>query len=163
MLGHGPVALAAFEWSGKWRQDWILRWQMIETQADLDRAIATIGGSVRGESRYPTALGYALARASQAFRRAPPCDTRTLDVSGDGESNDGFAPAHVYATYPFDDIGVNALVIGRDPGLVQYFQTEVIRGPFAFVEVAQDFEDFERAMRRKLERELTPRVVGAAE
>ncbi len=161
MLGHGPVALGAYEWSGKWRQEWILRWRTIETGADLDRAIAQIGGSARGEARYPTALGYALGFAAQAFRRAPDCDTRTLDVSGDGESNDGFSPAEAYARYPFADINVNGLVIGSDIGLFRYYETEVIRGPFAFVEVARGFDDYERAMRRKLERELTPRVIGA--
>ncbi|MEP5762414.1 MAG: DUF1194 domain-containing protein, partial [Litoreibacter sp.] len=33
-------------------------------------------------------------------------------------------------------------------------------GAGAFVEIANDHEDFERAMRRKLERELAPLAVG---
>ena len=45
--------------------------------------------------------------------------------------------------------------------LIEFYQREVLRGPGAFLEVAQGFEDYERAMRRKLERELTPPVIGA--
>ena len=43
-----------------------------------------------------------------------------------------------------------------------YYRREVVRGPGAFVEVAQGFEDYTRAMRRKLLRELTSQMMGAA-
>ena len=163
MLGHGPVALAAFEWSGKWQQDWILPWRVIRSGADLDAAILAVGGSARVETRYPTAIGYAIGWASRAFRDGPVCVDRTLDVSGDGENNDGFVPALAYENFPLAGVTVNGLVIGGDPGLLRYYETEVIRGPFSFVEVALDYRDYERAMRRKLERELTPKVIGALE
>ena len=38
--------------------------------------------------------------------------------------------------------------------LARYYQEFVIQGPGAFVERADDYADFERAMRRKLLREL---------
>lgn len=161
LLGHGPVALGVFEWSGKWQQSWLLPWTVIANDADLDAAAGRIAGSVRVERRYPTALGYALAFAQRAFRIAPDCAERTLDVSGDGENNDGYPPALAYRNYPYGDITVNGLVIGGGPHLYRYYEREVIRGPFAFVERARDFDDYERAMRRKLERELTPKVIGA--
>jgi Protein of unknown function (DUF1194) len=37
----------------------------------------------------------------------------------------------------------------------------VIRGRAAFVEVAQSQRDYPRAIRRKLERELTEQIVGS--
>ena len=163
VLGHGPVALGAYEWSGKWRQYWILPWRVIRTAADLDRAILEVGGSVREETRYPTALGYAIGWAARAFRDGPACTDWTLDISGDGVNNDGFEPRLAYESFPLEGVTVNGLVIGGDAGLVRYYETEVIRGPFSFVEVARGYPDFERAMRRKLVRELTPRVVGALE
>ena len=50
---------------------------------------------------------------------------------------------------------VNGLVIGANVvTLGRYYQQFVIQGPGAFVEAADDYEDFERAMRRKLLREL---------
>ena len=160
MLGPGPVALGVYEWSGKWQQDWLLPWTMIETGGDLDRAIVRLGGSVRVESRYPTALGYALSYAQQAFRSAPDCTFRTLDVSGDGKSNDGYPPSSAYKAFEFSDITVNGLVIGPDLGVRHYYENQVIRGPFAFVEQALDYADFQQAMERKLLRELEPRAIG---
>jgi hypothetical protein len=58
-------------------------------------------------------------------------------------------------------VAVNALAIGGAPELADWFAQEVIRGPGAFVEVARDYSDFEKAMRRKLEREVAARAVGA--
>ena len=45
--------------------------------------------------------------------------------------------------------------------LIDFYRNEVLLGPEAFLEVAQGFEDYERAMRRKLERELSVPVFGA--
>lgn len=39
----------------------------------------------------------------------------------------------------------------------------MIHGPGAFLEIADGFEDFERAMRRKLEREMGVLSLGALE
>ena len=39
-----------------------------------------------------------------------------------------------------------------------YYRDNVIVGPGAFIEIAQSYEDFEQAFRRKLLRELTPVV-----
>jgi hypothetical protein len=44
--------------------------------------------------------------------------------------------------------------------LVDYYTREVIRGPSAFVEVADGFEDFARAMEAKLIRELGVLMLG---
>jgi hypothetical protein len=44
--------------------------------------------------------------------------------------------------------------------LVDYYTREVIRGPSAFVEVADGFEDFARAMEVKLVRELGVFMLG---
>ncbi|MDU8943402.1 DUF1194 domain-containing protein [Ovoidimarina sediminis] len=160
MLGPGPVALGVFEWSGKWQQDWMLHWSVIETSADLDAAIARLAASQRVETRYPTAIGYALSWAQRAFRTAPQCTYRTLDISGDGTNNDGYPPESTYKYFDYSDITVNGLVIGGDPSVTLYYRDEVIRGPFAFVEQAENYADFERAMRRKLLRELEPRAIG---
>jgi hypothetical protein len=84
-------------------------------------------------------------------------------VSGDGINNDGFPPSLAYRTFPLDGVTVNGLAIGgHDPGVGAYYRAELIRGPGAFVEDAADFDDFERAILRKLVREMAPQVVGRA-
>ncbi|WP_235871449.1 DUF1194 domain-containing protein [Shimia sediminis] len=169
-LSPQPVALAVFEWSGAHHQHVLLDWRLIETPNDLYDVSARLGGSARTRDDEATALGQALAFAAQLFARAPDCLGNTLDISGDGMNNDGFGPHLAYRNFPLGGITVNGLAIrslGFSTGAFTaapvdirgYFEREVIRGPNAFVEVAANYGDYERAMRRKLERELAPLIV----
>ena len=162
-----PVALAVYEWSGRFNQQMLLDWVIIDSPAALVAAAETLAASQRGHDDFPTAVGYALGYGAGLLARGPQCLASTIDISGDGQNNEGFAPALAYAAFPFDGVTVNGLVVnGADfegeIGLIAFYKGEVIRGPGAFVEIARGFEDYERAMRRKLERELTPPVIGAA-
>lgn len=58
-----PVAIAAYEWSGRDRQKLLSDWRLIETQDDLLALAKVIGKSRRSETEFPTAMGYALAMA----------------------------------------------------------------------------------------------------
>ena len=166
LSNSAPVALSVFEWSGRHNQATVLDWRLIRSQQDLLRAARDVAAARRSASEFPTALGHAMAHAALSFRRAPPCFARTIDVSGDGENNDGYRPLSAYRHFSFDGAQVNALAIGGSaglPDLVAYYRAELIRGPGAFVEVAADYADFERAMRRKLEREVSSLAIGAVE
>lgn len=104
-----------------------------------------------------TGLGAAMRYAESLGQTNPsPCRRRVIDISGDGVWNDGPRPADVWKEMP-PDVTVNGLVIlGATPDPLPFYQQEVIGGPNAFVEVAADFEDYARAIRRKLLRELAP-------
>lgn len=155
------VALAVFEWSGRYQQDMVLNWRMLASSRDVQSAVAEIRASRRSYAEFPTAIGYALGYAAGVFAQAPPCLFQTLDMSGDGVNNEGFAPRLAYANFPLDAVTVNGLTIGgRADDLAGYYRRELIKGPGAFVEEARDFTDFERAMRRKLVRELQARAIG---
>ena len=161
-----PVALAAYEWSGRYNQEILLDWTLIREPADLVAAAEILAASKRSHNDFPTALGYALGFGAEMLERAPFCLKKTLDVAGDGQNNEGFGPRQAYANFPFDGVTVNGLVInGADfegeTGLIGFYKGQVIRGPGAFIEVADGFEDYERAMRRKLKREVSPPVLGA--
>lgn len=161
-LPDRPVALAVFEWSGRYQQDLILDWRILDSRDAVFGAADTIASSGRSHSEFPTAIGYALGHAAKIFGRAPACQSPVLDVSGDGRNNEGFEPELAYRYFPLDDVTVNGLVIGGDDeDLAGYYRRHVIRGAGAFVEQARDFDGFERAMRRKLLRELQVRAVGA--
>lgn len=160
-----PVALAAFEWSGRYNQEVLLEWTLIEGPADLLTAAETIAASTRSHNEFPTAMGYALGFGAEMLRRAPNCLNKTIDMAGDGQNNEGFGPRLAYKEFDFDDITVNGLVVNAaefasETDLIAFYRDEVLWGPGAFMEVAQGFEDYERAMRRKLERELTPAIIG---
>jgi hypothetical protein len=159
--GPGPVALSVFEWSGRFQQDILVDWTLVQSEADLTVIAERIARATRDHEDFPTALGYALGFAADRFRTAPHCLFQTLDISGDGQNNDGFPPAAAYEHFPFDGIVVNGLAIGgASRGIEEYFFEEVIRGPGAFVEYARNHQDFADTMRRKLERELRVMILG---
>ncbi len=118
----------------------------------------------RSHSEYPTALGFAMGFGARALDARQDCRARTLDISGDGTNNEGFSPDLARREFPFGSITVNGLVVGATrEALKRYYERFVITGPGAFVESAEDYTDFERAMQRKLLRELGVGSVSALE
>lgn len=159
--GPGPVALSIFEWSGRFQQDVLVDWTLITDEVQLVDIAERLTRSTRTHQDFPTALGYALGFASSHFDAAPPCLFETLDISGDGQNNDGFAPSAAYTHFDFDGVVVNGLAIGgASRGIEDYYLQNLIRGPGAFVEYAANHLDFADTMRRKLERELRVIIVG---
>lgn len=161
-----PVALAVYEWSGRYNQELLVDWTLIVTEADLAHVAGTVGRSRRSHNEFPTAMGYALAFGAELFRAGPDCLFRTLDIAGDGQNNEGFPPSSAYEDAVFDSVTVNGLVVNAadyqaEVSLVDFYRNEVLLGPGAFLEIAQGFDDYERAMRRKLERELSVQIMGA--
>ncbi len=164
-----PVALGVFEWSGRYNQEIILDWTLIDTPQALESAVRSIWRSKRSYNEFPTAMGEALIFAGDMLRRAPDCWQHTIDIAGDGENNEGPRPLEVYASDPiFDKVTVNGLVVVNAADfqtphrLTQFYQQEVLHGPGAFMVEANGFRDYERAIQMKLERELRATVVGGA-
>jgi hypothetical protein len=152
--GH-HVALHIYEWSGRSQQVTRQDWAEIRDAADLDAVAAGLRAQGRSYAQFPTALGFAMGYGARALEQQPFCSQHTLDISGDGTNNDGFAPEVARREFPFEGVTVNGLVIGANwETLARYFGRFVIQGPGAFVETAQEYTDFERTMRRKLLREL---------
>ena len=60
-------------------------------------------------------------------------------------------------------IAINGLaILTEEPSLADYYRTNVIGGPSAFVVVARTFDDFAGAMLRKLTQEVAGVSVTAA-
>ncbi|MEP2534027.1 DUF1194 domain-containing protein [Shimia sp.] len=167
-----PVALAVFEWSGRSNQKLLLDWTLIGSQSDLFSAASSLARSQRSTSEFPTALGHAMGHAATMLQSAPVCHAQTVDVSGDGRNNEGFTPKQAYAHFPFAGVTVNGLAIETAGSTAaaetsvpahigDYYWEEVLYGPGAFLEIANGFDDYERALRRKLERELAPIAVSS--
>ena len=151
----GGIALSAYEWSGQRQHVMIVPWSLITAANELDAFTARLRAHQRRYGEFPTAIGYALSYGHLLMRSAPSCQRQVIDISGDGISNDGFGPSSAYKAFNFDKITVNGLVIGAgDLELISFYKYAVIRGPEAFVEVAQDYRDYPRAMLRKLLREI---------
>lgn len=157
---HG-VAVAVIEWSGTYEADQPLPWTVLRTAADARLYAASILSAPRTELGSFTGLGHAISFSNHLIEtNAYEGDEKKIDVSGDGRNNTGPEPRDTREHALLAGITVNGLAIaGDDPGLASYYASNVVAGPGAFVVVARDFEDFADALRRKLKRELSPRIV----
>ena len=163
LLPGMSVALQVFEWSGKEQQNVIRDWVAVASAADLDRLAADLETHERSFLGGQTALGHALDFALTQIMRGPDCWARKIDVSGDGQTNEGPRPHDLYWRRSFGDVVVNGLAIeAHVAGLYEYYRDFVIRGPEAFAIRADNYADFERAMREKLVRELGVPQIGMA-
>lgn len=161
-----PVWVTAFEWSSPFGQTTILDWHRLDTPDAIAVAAGAISGARRQTRAGRTALGAALLHAGARLQAGPACDRQTVDVAADGSNNIGPEPLLLKGEPALAGVTVNALTIGnRLPldtevfaphrgGLADWFRKNVIRGPGAFVETADTYDDFAPAMRRKLLREI---------
>lgn len=155
------VYLALYEWSDRSDQQVILPWMAVRSGADIDAIIDAVRGWPRQAHRLPTGLGEALSFGRGLLAEAPDCAARTLDLSGDGQNNDGRKPESVYASEDFTGLVVNGLPIAEhETDIARYYEQHVIHGPGAFVEPAAKQTDFPVAIRRKLEKELSVKLLG---
>jgi Ca-activated chloride channel family protein len=82
---------------------------------------------------------------------------KVIDVSGDGEDNGTPDLDAARKLARAQGIIINGLPIMADsPGLADYYKNHVVIGPDSFVEPARDFDDYARAIRAKLLKELRP-------
>lgn len=161
--GRGYVALSVYEWSGFGQQVLQLDWQTLRSHDDIDRAAVAISEMERSHDDFPTSIGPALGFGVQLLSRASFCERKVIDVSGDGVNNDRYGPREAYRHFNVAGVTVNGLVVlGDDPGVAEYYLTEVLHGSQAFMITALGYEDFRAAMTRKLYREVSDLVVSRA-
>lgn len=158
------VAAYAFEWSAADHQAAIAGWSLLDSPAAIAAFADRLDAHARTRADGATAIGAALAHAARAFDAAPDCGRRTIDLSGDGETNDGPPPAAIRAAGLLDGITVNGLFVQMgfpDPAI--HYREEVIQGPGAFLALARDFRDYPPVIIGKLLEEIgRPTVLGRA-
>lgn len=161
-LAMHRAQVAVMQWTGSGRQRITLPWRQIETPADAEALAVEVAADPRLWSGFSTAVGEALDLAADAFPEVPDCRRRVIDISGDGRSNEGRAPAAMRPRLLDMGITVNALVIrGVEPFLLEWFVSEVLTGPGAFASEARGYTDYPRAIRAKLEREAVRQLAAA--
>ena len=169
------VAVALFQWSSEVNERNMIPWHLLKDPASVSAFAAKVEQAERDPNRFFTGIGEAIdfgvrLIAENAF------DGRQLkiDVSGDGRNNIGVPPSISRQKANALGIVINGLPIltqivaysGRIPthtdvdfyDLETYYREKVIHGPGAFVEIANDYDDFARAFLRKLRREIAPLV-----
>ncbi len=163
-----PVALALYHWSGPGDQAVVTGWTLIDSEATLREVAGNVAAFPRRTTfDGRTAIGSSLEFATALLAGGPECRRRVIDLAADGENNASPSPELYRDSDALSRTTINALaitgetLIGDDQGwLPRYLEARVIRGPDAFVEVADGYEDFRRAMEKKLLRELAETAIS---
>ena len=168
---HRRIAICFVEWAAAGMQTTIVDWTVIAGDADA-RGFAARLLDVPRSFVGSTAIGGAIDYSVEQLERAPfTSDRRVIDVSGDGNNNNGRSVVEARDEALAKGITINALVILTPPGesfrpehtnppggLEKYFQDNVIGGPGSFTIVAEGHETFGRALTKKLIQEIASRA-----
>jgi hypothetical protein len=157
---HGRIAVAYFEWASAWDQRLVVDWRLVEDTASA-AALATQLAAAPIQIGQRTSIASAINFALPMFGRGGfEAERRVIDISGDGPNNDGEPIWTARDRADAMGVVVNGLPIINDrpnrwgfptsPDLDRYYEGCVITGPGAFVVVAESFEKFGEAVRRKL-------------
>ena len=95
-----PVALAVYEWSGRYNQQVILDWTMIDSPMALTGAAEIVAASLRSHNEFPTAMGYALGLARACWRVRPNVWKRRWTSPGTVRTTRGLALISPIANSP---------------------------------------------------------------
>lgn len=151
------IAVALLQWSGDNDQVKALDWTLINSAPAAAAFADELDKTPRFVDGGPTALGNAVNISVDWIRGNPFVGERqVIDVSGDGRANTGDAAAVARHYANQNGITVNGLaILNEEPKLASYYLAGVVGGPGSFLLTANDFEDFSRAIRRKIFFEIT--------
>jgi hypothetical protein len=156
----GRIAVTYFEWANSAHTYTVVGWTLIDSDAAAASFAAALAGRRPGPAHY-TSISGAIDFGATLFKDNGFDGTRqVIDVSGDGPNNWGDLVTHARDRAVAQGLTINALPILDDgpgpfgryniPNLDLYFRDCVIGGPAAFIVVAENFEAFASAIRRKL-------------
>jgi hypothetical protein len=153
LLADG-LAVTIMEWSDGHAVT--VPWTILRTTEDARGLENRIGETTRSPG-FSTELSLALLAAADLLDSCP-CQPamRIIDLSGDGPNNGPVSTPIARNEVVARGIRINGLPIVTpfEPDLARWYQANVVGGDGAFLEVANGFEDFARAMRRKFQLEI---------
>lgn len=159
----GAIAVALIEWGAPTSQHIIVEWTVIRDQASADGFAAAILAAPRkafGYNSISNAIAYSATLMRESGLKAP---RKVIDVSGDGPQIGGMPLERIRNEAIDEDITINALAINNKDGMLrgpggmpldEHYRRDVIGGFGAFVEVAENRADLNRALLKKLIREI---------
>ncbi|HMK67826.1 MAG TPA: DUF1194 domain-containing protein [Stellaceae bacterium] len=172
------IALCVIEWSGASAQRVVVDWTVIRDETSALSAAQTLRTAPRAFAG-ATAIGAAIDFAMKQFERSGHESLRrVIDISGDGDNNNGRPVEYARNDAIAASVTINGLtIVNEHPahgfightqpvgGIGEYYRTRVIGGTGSFVLSIDGFDGFAQAMTRKLEVEIagtgsTKRLTG---
>lgn len=167
----GRVAIAAVIWSDAAFPKYPTEWHLLDSPRSIDAFAQRLlnfnnpanAGKRQGKGGGGTGIGDGIVYALEMIRSNKFNGARkVVDVSGDGVETDpwfkkAFTLPDARSLAQAQGVTINGLAILTDNWkLHQYYRTEVISGPGAFVVKAVNFDAFSVAIRNKMLREMSP-------
>jgi hypothetical protein len=152
------AAVAVIQWGGPGETRTVLPFTHLENARDAKAFGFRIGLIRRWMRASSTSIATAIDDSSTLITSNGFDGQRlVIDVSGDGQDNGSADLDAARGRARMASITVNGLAIeAEDKTLYDYYRDQVIVGADSFVEPAHGFEDFARAIKEKLLRELRP-------
>ena len=151
----GRIAISVVEWSGSMSQIVAVPWSIVSDSDSAHRvayAISTIPRQTAGHTSISAAIDFGIVHLAQSPVKAR---RHVIDISGDGvefSGRDGPGAARDRAVAA--GITINGLtILDEFINLDTYFKEHVAGGPQNFVIVANDYEAYGTAIKRKLLKE----------
>ncbi|MCS6876967.1 MAG: DUF1194 domain-containing protein [Geminicoccaceae bacterium] len=176
---HRRIAVTYIEWAGAGWQQTVIPWTLLDGPEACERFAAQLAETPIGRGRW-TSISGAIDYAVRLFDgNGFDGERKVIDISGDGTNNNGRPVEDARWDALEKGIVINGLPILNDRpqpfgmptprqlALDDYYERWVIGGPGSFIVVANDFDDFRRAVLAKLVREIAgtggPRRVAASD
>lgn len=159
IISHRGIAVALVLWSNHIQQETGVDWSFLRDRQSIAAFAGRVAALPRIEVSGGTGIGSAMAYALGLFgANGFEGKRRVIDVSGDGQNNMGVEPSVVRDRAAALGVTVNGLaILDEEPRLDRYYAANVIGGPGAFLEIAEEFDSFAQAIRRKILREINGR------
>jgi len=172
------IGFMAYTWSSGGQFDVIVPWTIIETRADAERVAALFDNAPRMDrsgygtyrpSRFNTPQGGMtdIAEALQAavgFSLAAPFTARrsVINILSNGVDNNGKNPAVIRDQAIRMGITINGVIFGDRQGLPEYFRSNVVGGPGAFLMTVQEPTDLPIALEKKFWQDMIAGLAAPA-
>lgn len=153
---HGKISVSVVQWSSAASQVVTVPWTTISGKYDAIELVHAIRSQPRLTADGGTSISAALSYSNELLREAPTLSSRNvIDMAADGTNNTGPYVESARNAVVSDGVTINGLVILNDiRSLALYFESRVIGGAGAFVQVSHSYEDYAEAFRKKLLREI---------
>jgi uncharacterized protein DUF1194 len=150
------IAVTMTQWTGPAQQAQVVPWMVISDEASMLAFADAVERTTRLLYGGGTSISGAIDHAMTLFPGSGAKGGRqVIDVSGDGANNRGRPAAEARDDAIREGTTINGLpILALEPGLDQYYQSNVIGGPNAFMIVAEAYETFAEAVLKKLVTEI---------
>jgi hypothetical protein len=150
--GMQAIAVTMTQWTGPEMQMQVVPWTLVKDEDSILALADAIDKAQRQLFSGGTSISGAIDHAMALFANSPfKGARRVIDVSGDGANNRGRPASDARDAAVRAGVIINGLpILVLEPYLDQYYMTNVVGGPNAFVIAVDSYTAFAEAVLKKL-------------